>query len=122
MSLSLRVHPEAAEELDAAIAWHDQGGFGRGEAFEAAYAGLSIDACCGPTPARSTRWRIWMWSCVPLVWADRCSGSSTLSKTKICGSSPSRTSVARQGIGRHGWKKRFPAKPFAPPGSCNRGC
>lgn len=37
MSLSLRVHPEAAAELDAAIAWHDEGGFGRGEVFEAAY-------------------------------------------------------------------------------------
>lgn len=36
MRLVVQVHPEAAEELDAAIAWYDQGGQNRGVAFEAA--------------------------------------------------------------------------------------
>ena len=44
MTLTVRAHPEAAEELDAAIAWYDQGGQGRGEKFEAAYDDV-IDRC-----------------------------------------------------------------------------
>ena len=31
MTFSLAVHPEAAAELDDAIAWYDQGGQGRGQ-------------------------------------------------------------------------------------------
>lgn len=44
MRPAFQVHPEAAEELDAAIAWYDQGGQNRGVAFEAAVNGI-IDRC-----------------------------------------------------------------------------
>ena len=44
MRFTLRIHPEAAEELDAAIAWYEQGGQHRGVAFEAAVDGV-IDRC-----------------------------------------------------------------------------
>lgn len=36
MKLLFQIHPEAAEELDAAIAWYDQGGQSRGSRFQAA--------------------------------------------------------------------------------------
>jgi toxin ParE1/3/4 len=35
VTLSLAVHPEAAAELDDAIAWYDKGGQGRGQQFRA---------------------------------------------------------------------------------------
>lgn len=35
MRPAFRIHPEAADELDAASAWYDQGGQNRGLAFEA---------------------------------------------------------------------------------------
>lgn len=44
MKFTLVIHPEAAEELDAAIAWHEQGGPDRGMAFEAAVNNV-IDRC-----------------------------------------------------------------------------
>jgi hypothetical protein len=44
VTLSVRAHPEAVEELDAAIAWYDQGGQGRGDRFAAAYD-AAIDRC-----------------------------------------------------------------------------
>ncbi|MHA3724728.1 type II toxin-antitoxin system RelE/ParE family toxin [Leucobacter sp. HY1910] len=44
MSFTLVVHPEAAEELNEAIAWYEQGGQHRGVAFEAAVDRL-IDHC-----------------------------------------------------------------------------
>ena len=44
MTFTVRIHPEAAEELDAAIAWYEQGGPQRGAEFEAAVDSL-IDRC-----------------------------------------------------------------------------
>lgn len=44
MTLGVRVYPEAADELDAAIEWYEQGGVGRGEKFEAVYEDV-IDRC-----------------------------------------------------------------------------
>lgn len=44
MSLGFEFHPEAAEELDAAIAWYDQGGQNRGAIFEVAVDEV-VDRC-----------------------------------------------------------------------------
>lgn len=44
MTLTALAHPEAVNELDAAISWYDQGGQGRGDKFETAYD-EALDRC-----------------------------------------------------------------------------
>lgn len=104
MTLTARAHPEAVAELDAAIAWYDQGGQGRGYSFEAAYD-ETLDRCL-----------LWPGSGVPYLLDGRDEEVRTVKVAKssyrivyfVHGETLWVVAVARESRKPGYWKDRFP--------------